>query len=475
MEKKSNFRVRFAPSPTGNLHIGGMRTALFNWLFARHNGGTFLLRVEDTDKERSQKKYTDAQLEALKWCGIESDEPLVFQSERTNAYQKVLQTLLASNKAYRCTCSSEEIEKRVRATGSKDEYFGYDGFCRNKALAADCGKSFVIRFAVPDSVSEIVVQDLIRGTVTFARSQFDDFIIARSDGSPTYNFVVVVDDNFQNITHIIRGEEHLGNTPKQILLAKACGFIAPQFAHIPLILSPNGGKLSKRDSSVDLLKYKKEGYLPAALVNYMVRLGWAHGNQELFTTDELIKYFSLEAVGKKGAVFDIQKLQWVNAQYIKALSPQACKAWLKTAIDSYLLEKLCEWSDDTFCKMIALYQERVKTGLELYDQLMLVYDGPLKYKKEDLKKWVTPETKDYLDALLSKLELVGEFSHEEIAKLIKEFCKKKHIKLVSIAQPLRIALTGGASSPGVFELLSLVGQEESISRIESLQQFLESY
>lgn len=474
MENNKNCRVRFAPSPTGTLHVGGMRTALFNLLFARHNGGTFVVRVEDTDRERSKKEHTKSQLEALEWCGIKSDEPLIFQSERTDTYQEVLQILLNQNKVYRCICSSEEIEERVRKSGNKDEYFGYDGFCKNKAITVDCGKPFVLRFSIPDSISEIVIKDLIRGTVTFARNQLDDFIIARSDGSPTYNFVVVVDDNFQKITHIIRGEEHLGNAPKQILLAQACGFTPPYFAHIPLILSPSGGKLSKRDGSVDVLTYRKEGYLPTALVNYMVRLGWAHGDQELFTQDELIKYFSLEAVGKKGAVFDIQKLQWVNAQYIKALSPQTCKDWLVRDVDPHLLEKLVEWSDATLCKIIALYQERVKTGFELCDKLMLVYDGPLEYSKEDLKKWVTPATKDHLDTLLFKLEVVGDFSHEKISKITKEFCKKNNLKLVSIAQPLRIALTGGASSPGIFELLALVGKEESVSRIEALQEFLES-
>ena len=448
-----------------------MRTALFNWLFARHNDGDFLIRVEDTDQQRSKKEYVDAQVAALNWCGIKSDQELIFQSARTDAYQAILKKLFDEKKLYRCVCTPEEIEARIRAAGNQDEYFGYDGFCRDKVI----GEKGVIRFAVPDTVQDIVIDDAIRGTVTFNRSQFDDFIIVRSDGSPTYNFVVVVDDAFMEITHVIRGEDHLSNTPKQILLYQACGFESPQFAHIPLILNTDGQRLSKRDGAVDVLHYQKEGYLPDALINYSVRLGWAHGDQELFTKDELVQYFTLKAVGKKAAVFDIQKLQWINSVYLKALTPQACLVWLVADVQPDLHEKLSGWSNETIHTAIGLHQERVKTGSELCDALITLHDGPSLYEPDDLKKWMTRQARGYLDAVAPKLEALDQFSGDTIAEVVKSFCKEHEIKLVTVAQPLRIALTGGASSPGVFELLALLGRQESVKRIHAFQRSLESH
>lgn len=467
-------RVRFAPSPTGNLHIGGMRTALFNWLFARHNGGLFFIRIEDTDLERSKKEYVDAQIAALTWCGIESDLELIFQSGRTEAYQEQLQKLFTEKKVYRCICSPEQIEKRVRESGNKDEYFGYDGFCRDKIIGADSKDSFVIRFAVPGDVTTITVQDLILGIVSFDKNQFDDFIIVRSDGSPTYNFVVVVDDAFMKISHVIRGQEHLGNTPKQWLLAQACGFTIPQFAHIPLILSPNGGKLSKRDGAVDVLHFRREGYLSKALINYMVRLGWAHGDDEIFTQEQLIEYFTLKAVGKKSAVFDMQKLQWLNSVYIKQLSPEACLDWLVADVEPEFLQKLSGWQKETVLHLTGLYQERVKTGAELVTLLVELHHGPSEYNADDLLKWVGREPRGQLDKLVPELEALPEFTAEKINQVIKTFCKTHDIKLVTVAQPLRIALTGTASSPGVFDLLAQLGKPESIKRVHALQRFLES-
>lgn len=467
-------RVRFAPSPTGNLHIGGMRTALFNWLFARHHGGTFLLRIEDTDLQRSKKQYVDAQLAALRWCGLESDEPLVFQSERIAAYQELLARLFQENKIYRCTCSPEHIEQRVRAAGNTDHYFKYDQFCRNRAIGADSTEPFVIRFAVPDDVQDIVIEDLIRGTVRFESAQFDDFIIIRSDGSPTYNFVVIVDDAFMKITHVIRGDDHLTNAPKQVLLYRACGFEPPIFAHIPLITNPDGHRLSKRDGAVDVLQYRQEGYLAEALVNYCVRLGWAHGDQELFTRDELVQYFTLEAVGKKAAVFDIQKLQWLNSVYLKQMAPRDCFDWLERDVTPDLRTHLATWSDESLFKAVALYQERAKTGSDLSNALTTLHDGPSLYERDDVKKWIVRESYGYLNALLPCLQALEPFDAPLIADAIKAFCNEHACKLVAVAQPLRIALTGGATSPGVFELLSVLGKEESIKRIHALQRFLES-
>lgn len=470
MTSEQKIRVRFAPSPTGNLHIGGMRTALFNYLFAKHYQGTFLIRIEDTDLERSKPEYVTAQLAALEWCGIKSDEPLIFQSQRTQAYQDILTKLFQEQKIYRCVCSPQAVEERVKASGNADEFFPYDQLCRDKNIQADCGKPFVIRFAVPEEQQPIVINDLIRGKVVFEKAQFDDFIIIRSDGSPMYNFAVVVDDAFMNITHIIRGEEHLGNTPKQIMLAQAMGFSMPECAHIPLILSPNGGKLSKRDGAVDVNQFKKDGYLAQALVNYVVRLGWAHADQEVFTQEELIKAFTLDGVGKKGAVFDLQKLDWLNGLYLKQLTPQACLAWLVNDVCPDLQEQLKSWDNQTIKTAIKLYQERVKLGSELCTALKTLYEGPIEYEAQEMATWLTPEARIHLVVLLSELKNLISFTHDAISEVIKQFCKNQNIKLVAIAQPLRIALTGGTSSPGVFDLVALLGKQEVIKRIELLLQ-----
>lgn len=462
-------RVRFAPSPTGNLHIGGMRTALFNWLFARHAKGTFLIRVEDTDKERSTKEYVKAQCDALEWVGITSDEPLVFQSQRTSLYTDALEKLFAEKKIYRCVCTPEDVEARVRAKGNNDQFYNYDGACRKKDFSAESDTPFVIRFAVPENISSLVVQDLIRGEITFEKDQLDDFIIVRSDGSPTYNFVVVIDDHQMGITQIIRGEDHISNTPKQLLLYQALEFEVPEFAHIPLIMGAEGQRLSKRDGAVDVLHYKEEGYLPDALVNYVVRLGWSHGDQEEFTREELISLFSLDAVGKKSAIFDMQKLQWLNGVYMRKTPAIKLFHWLSTELEPDLGDKLVEWEPEQIEKAIELYKDRTKTGKELLDALYLLYDGPLEYNKEDFKKWITPEAKEHLEEVEEILEEQDDFSADELSEVIKEFCSKKDIKLVSIAQPLRVALVGSASSPGVFELLALIGKEESLMRIDALQ------
>lgn len=467
-------RVRFAPSPTGNMHIGGLRTALFNWLFARHNAGTFLVRIEDTDRERSEEKYVKALLDALLWAGIESDEEIVFQSRRQDAYHAVVNKLIAEKKAYRCVCLPEEIEQRVRATGKTDEHYGYDSFCKKRGLPDDAARPYAIRFAIPDEIEAINVFDLIRGPVVFERDQLDDFVIFRSDGTPMYNFAVVVDDNFTGITHIIRGEEHLPNTPKQILLYHACGFEVPQFAHIPMILAPDGSKLSKRHGAVDVLAYRQEGYLPDALVNYIVRLGWAHGDQEMFTQSEMIASFTLEGVGKKAAIFDIQKLDWMNGVYIREKTPEHLLDFLVHVVteqDSF--EKNSQISLDQKKEAIRLYQSRVKTLVELAKDITAFFRGPVNYNPEDIQKWITPvTTADLLGRALQVLELQDAFDHHEIGAALKGLCEQEGIKLGNLAQPLRIALTGGASSPGVFEMLALLGKEKSTERIQAFARFL---
>lgn len=468
---QSPIRVRFAPSPTGNLHIGGLRTALFNQLFARHNNGTFVIRIEDTDEVRSEHKYTQALLESLKWCGIQSDEQLVFQSQRKDVYAQVVLDLIDQKKMYRCICTEQEIHDRVRSTGNEQEHFMYDGFCRDKNIERLVAKPFVVRFALPHDLEEIVVNDLVLGTVIFNKDQFDDFILIRSDGTPTYNFAVVIDDNYMKISHIIRGQEHLGNTPKQILLYQACGFLVPQFAHIPLILSPNGGKLSKRDGAVDVLAYKGDGYLPDALVNYMVRLGWAYKDQEIFTRSELIQFFTLDNVGKKGGVFDIQKLEWVNSVYMKNLSSESILEWLQRDICSTLVQECSKWPSETLCKVIGLYKERVKTGKDLVQIIHTLYKGPENVESITQEAWFSLNNCQNLLELTSQLEACS-FTKDELTLTIKNFISQKNIPLMSIAQPLRYVLTGSVTAPGIYDLLEILGKSTSLNRIKKINQII---
>jgi len=459
-------RVRFAPSPTGHLHIGSVRVALFNWLFARHNNGKFLLRIEDTDLERSKQEYTDSIFKALDWVDIKPDEPAIIQTHRLPEHTQMLNKLLAENKAYRCYCTPEQLLERLKVTHGDDLlYTKYDGHCRGKTFE-DSGKPYAIRFALPSDVTEITFNDIVRGTVTFDIDQFDDFIIARSDGSPMYNFVVVVDDAFMRISHVIRGEDHISNTPKQILLYQACGYKVPQFAHLPLILGPSGERLSKRDAATSVLDYKENGYLPEALINYLVRLGWSHGDQEIFTRAELIQFFSLEQVGKKGSIFDMAKLDSVNGIYLRDISDQDLFNYIKQVYRPEYFKSLA-WSDEQIIQLIGLYKPRVKTLKELLHELTLLYNGPTDYLEADVKQHVDADTANYLGQLIQMLESVDTFSVDILSETGKALCTKNTIKLVKLAQPLRIALVGKAASPGVFDLAAIIGKDETIKRLRT--------
>lgn len=464
-EQKLSVRVRFAPSPTGHLHIGGLRTALFNWLFARHHNGTFLIRVEDTDITRSKEEYKESQLASMAWAGITHDESLVIQSARVGEHRAVAQHLLQEGKAYRCYCPPQKED------GDTDQaYYKYDGHCRNLAPdQQDATKPYSIRFKIPSNRQAITFQDLVRGEITIELDQLDDFIIIRSDGSPMYNFVVVIDDAFMRITHVIRGEEHISNTPKQILLYEACGYVQPVFAHLPMILGPDGTKLSKRNAATSVLEYKHAGYLPEALCNYLARLGWSHGDQEIFSLDELIRYFSLDHVGKKGAIFDPQKLDWMNSVYMKECSGQKLLEIMirDVGYDAYM--EYANWSQEQILGFIDLYKERLFTVQGLVRALKNMHEGPQHYDDTALATFVTEGTSRYLTELIPLLTMQDDFSAGTLTQLIKDLCKQLNIKLVALAQPIRIALTGSSASPGVFELLSLLGRKVSVER---LQRFL---
>ena len=460
-------RLRFAPSPTGHLHIGGLRTIIFNWLLARHNNGAFLIRIEDTDLERSKPEYTQSILQTLQWMGVESDEPVVIQSERVPEHRRIAQELVASGKAYYCSCSQEEvIERHKQKYGTDDIFIKYDGKCRGTTVH-DATKKQVIRFALPQGVQSVSWHDLVRGEIATELNQLDDFIIIRSDGMSMYNFAVVIDDAFMRISHIIRGEEHVSNTPKQILLYQALDYALPEFAHVSMILGPSGEKLSKRDGATSVLEYKTMGYLPDALFNYLVRLGWSHGDQELFTREELVQLFTIQAVHKKAAIFDVVKLDWFNAMYIRQSTPEQLWKRLVDDVDHPLFKQLT-WNDTQLYAAIALYKERVKTLHELAQELLLLHGPAIVYNQEDIAQHIIPETAQYLNSLIEILASQELFTVDLVTEQIKALAKTLGIKLVQLAQPTRIALVGKSSSPGIFDLLVILGKEESVRRLKAL-------
>lgn len=456
-------RVRFAPSPTGHLHIGGLRTALFNWLFARHNKGKFLIRVEDTDVERSRPEYVESQLASLAWCGLNADEPIIFQSQRFAEYRAIAEQLLQSGAAYRCYCTQEEVRARVgkSLTSDGEEYYFYDGHCSSLQELLD--KPYIVRMRVPRARETITVVDIIRGTLQFPVSTIDDFVIMRSTGAPMYNFTVVVDDACMGITHIIRGDEHLVNAPRQLLIYEAAGFAVPQFAHVPLILGRDGKKLSKRDAATAVSDYRAQGIMADALCNYLVRLGWAHGDQEVFSRDELVALFSLEQVGVKAGVFDTEKLAWMNGVYIKSQSPEFLYSLLERDVDPQFRSKLVAWSDTQVFVAIRLYQQRCQLLRELAEVICaLVVDPHLDMQADVVKNHkITAH-------LLHALEHVPVWQASVLKETIQSYVKQHGLSFADIAMPMRYALTGTTQAPAVGDLLELLGKEVSLRRLRTI-------
>ncbi len=471
-QQRSNIRVRFAPSPTGHLHIGGLRTALFNWLFARHTGGAYLMRVEDTDVQRSTQEYLQSQLRSLAWTGLNSDEPLVYQSSRFAVYQSKARELVEKKQAYPCFCAPRDADEVInnleQGTAAR-----YDGTCRN-LLPEQCDftKPHAIRIALPNDLDVIQFQDLIHATVQFKANQFDDFVIMRRDGSPTYNFCVVIDDLFMRITHILRGDEHLSNTPKQLFLYQAFNEQPPQFAHIPLILGKAGNKLSKRDAATSVEQYRKDGFMADALINYLVRLGWSHGDQEIFTKEELVKFFTLEQVGKKGSIFDVEKLQWLNGVYLRALSPADILQHIHEMDEEVMEILLKAWSQDQLELLIEHYRQRVSSLKDLCKDILAFAQRPQTLDVSLIEKWKTPNTKDMLTAFAENMKTLSCGDHAELMATAQEVVNTHSAKLVAIAQPLRLALTGSVQSPSVFDLMGILGKDKSLVRIKSLIEVL---
>ncbi len=466
-------RVRFAPSPTGHLHIGGARTAIFNWLFARHNKGKFILRIEDTDRTRSTEEAIKEILEALIWLGIDWDEGPYRQTERIEIYKREAERLVKEGKAYYCYCTPEELQAIREETKKKTGIPKYDGRCRHRTTPRE-GVKPVIRFKAQNE-GETVFKDLIKGEIRYPNNQIDDFIIVRSDGTPTYNFVVVVDDASMNITHVIRGDDHLNNTPKQIQLYQALGYEIPKFAHVPMILGPDRTKLSKRHGATSVLAYREEGFLPEALFNFLVRLGWSYKDQEIFSKEELIKLFSLEGVGKSPAIFNPEKLLWLNHHYIKTYPVDKLANLLKEFLKK---EKIVDDVEDIDIKwlqeVVVAFRERSKTLKEMAHSCAFLFKPPEEYDPEGVKKFFKKEIVPYLEELVKELENLEDFSPQNIEKAFRKVLDKFNIKLKAIAQPVRLAITGKTVSPGLHEILYLTGKKESIKRIKRAIEIIKS-
>jgi glutamyl-tRNA synthetase len=460
-------RTRFAPSPTGYLHVGGARTALFNWLYARHTQGVFLLRIEDTDKNRSTAESVQAIFDGLQWLGIDWDEGPFYQSRRLPLYQSMLETLVQNGKAYYCTCTPGQIEamrEKARAEGTKPRY---DGTCRHKNLGPQ--PNAVIRFKGPES-GTTVIDDAVKGPIAFQNSELDDFVLCRSDGMPTYNFVVVVDDIDMQINTIIRGDDHVMNTPKQILLYQALSAELPLFAHVPMVLGDDRTRLSKRHGATSVTAYRDLGLLPDAFINFLARLGWSFGDQEYFTREELIAKFSIERIGKSAGVFDPVKLQSLNADHIQAATPRQ----LAPQVLPFLQGK--GWNaenDDYLHRVIATLQPRSKNLQEMADQAHFYYTQAIDFDEKAAKKYLKGNVIEPLKDLHRRLEQQNDYSQANLEAVFKDLLETYGIKLGKIAQPVRVALTGTSASPGIFEIIAVLGKAQVVPRLANAIVFIE--
>ncbi len=462
-------RVRFAPSPTGYLHIGGVRTALFNWLFARHGGGTFILRIEDTDQSRSTDESIRAIIDGMEWCGMDYDEgPGVGgprgpyrQTERLEIYGEHVERLLKSGKAYRCWCTQEELEERRKKALAEGRPPKYDGRCRGLERPPE-GRKAVVRFRA-DEEGKTVVADLIKGEVVFDNSVMDDLIIMRSDGWPTYNFAVVVDDAAMDITHVLRGDDHLNNTPRQIQMYDALGYKIPRFGHLSMILGPDKARLSKRHGATSIMEYREQGYLPEAMVNYLVRLGWSHGDQEIFSREEMIEKFSIGSISSGAAVFNPDKLRWINHHYISQRPPGEIAGLLAGQLEA---EGLIKDKPDMalLTKVVLAQREKFSTLAEMAGLSRYFFAEP-ETDPAAAKKFLTPEIKPAIERLIALLEGVEDFTHGPLEGAFHKVMEETGLKMGRVAQPVRVALTGGTASPGIYDVLEILGRETSLRRL----------
>jgi len=463
-----SLKTRFAPSPTGYLHVGGARTALFSWLHARKHGGRFVLRIEDTDLQRSTAESINAILEGMTWLGLEYDEGPFYQTHRFDRYNEVIQELLDAGLAYRCNCSRERLEALREGQLQRKEKPRYDGHCRGRKVDAD--ESHVVRFRNPLEGS-VVVEDRIRGKIIFSNAELDDLIIRRSDGSPTYNLTVVVDDADMGITDVIRGDDHVNNTPRQVNILKALGKEPPSYAHVPMILGDDGSRLSKRHGAVSVLEYRSMGILPEALLNYLVRLGWSYGDQEIFSIDEMISLFDIDAVNKAASSFNTEKLLWLNQHYIKNDEPARIAHLLSTHMGDLGIDP-AEGPD--LIEVVRLQQERAKTLVEMAEISAFFYRDFEEYDEVSARKNLRSDAMESLTLSRKLLSELGEWTPETIHKAVVEVADSLCIKLGKVAQPLRVAVTGRAASPGIDVTLHLIGRDACLRRIDRALDYIGS-
>src|SRR5881296_2470976 len=457
-------RTRFAPSPTGALHVGSVRTALFSYLFARHHGGAFVLRIEDTDRERSTEESTRAILEGLGWLGLTWDEGPYHQSERLDLYRARAQALLAAGAVYRCWCTPEELEARRQAALAAGRPPAYDRTCRERTAPPAGRAAHALRFRTPLE-GETVIDDHVKGRVLFRNADLDDFIIVRSDGMPVYNFCVVVDDHDMRITHVIRGDDLLASTPRQVLLYRAFGAAPPAFAHVPQILGLDKARLSKRHGATSVLAYRDLGYLPDAVVNYLARLGWSHGDQELFRREELISHFTLENVGKAAGIFNPEKLEWVNFQYMKAMPPADLAALVVPFLERGGLAVPADraW----LVRVVETLRERAKTLVELADFCRFYLVDTVEPDPKAAAKHLTPEIGPVLDDLIGRLAALPHWDASTVEGAFQATLAAHGLALGKLAQPVRVAVTGGTVSPGIYEVLDALGRERALARLRA--------
>ncbi len=464
-------RTRFAPSPTGYLHIGGARTALFSWLYARQHGGKFILRIEDTDAERSTDESTQAILDGMEWLGLDHDEGPFFQSERGDIYRAEIEKLQNSGHLYRCYCTTEELTARREEARIKGLPPKYDGRCKSRTDTLDMANApYALRFRVPEG--SVIFKDMIKGSIKIQNSEIEDMILLRSDSTPTYNFCVVVDDATMSISHVIRGDDHISNTAKQILLYNALGFELPVFAHLPMILGADKARLSKRHGATSVIAYKAEGFLPHALVNYLARLGWSHGDQEIFSTDELIKLFSFDNVGKAAGVFNPEKLLWLNAHYIK----ESPNSELTTLLLPFLQELGVDGAEANarLEAIVSTLKERAKDLKEMAESALFYFKESVEYEEKARNKFLKEEKLPIFIYLRDKLGALANFNTTEIEVVFNALMEEMDLKLGKVAQPVRVALTGGTVSPGIFETLEAMGKEMAISRLNAAITYIEN-
>lgn len=459
--------TRFPPSPTGFLHVGGARTALFNWLYARHMKGRFILRIEDTDTERSTQASVDAILESLEWLGIDWDEGPYFQSKRFDIYIEYIQKLIDSGNAYYCTCSPEKLEdmrKIAMATGKKPKY---DGTCREKGLKNS--DNAVVRIKAP-LIGTTVVHDVIKGDIVFQNTELDDFVLRRSDGTPTYNLAVVIDDITMNINTIIRGDDHVNNTPKQIIVYNALGVSLPVFGHVPMVLGSDKTRLSKRHGAMSVTEYREMGYLPDAFINYIARIGWSYGDQEFFTREELIEKFSLENIGRSAGVFDKDKLLSLNTDHIRLASPEKIIKHLAP----FLIKLGFDVQEGPFVEgVIKSLNARSKTLKEMAESAAFYFKETVSYDPDAASKFLISDSLKTLKMLVALLESLDNFDEKSLEDAFLKAMEQTGLKLGKIAQPVRVALTGKTASPGIFEILNVLGKEKSLDRLKRAVSFIE--